>query len=808
VSSDLKFAFRALLKSPGFTLVAVLTIAVAIGANTALFSIFNRLVLHPIDLPDADRIVRIWTNNQERNIVAPIMSVPKFELFRDAQTSFSSIDATSFNSAVLVREGADPEQLNSLNVTTGFIPTLGLQLARGRNFSREEDVRNGPPVCILAYDIWKSRFGGRETLVGETIMLNGISTTVVGILPEKLPAPISFVQLLSPWPFNPPGLTDAQLQGGAGFLAVTARLKPGVTFEQADAEVHALAGRYQQEHVGRLDAGNFNELRTWIEEQVGPVRPTFVMLLTAVGFVLLIACANVSSLFLGRLSARHKEIAVRLSMGATRAQLVRQFLVETAVFCAIASLLGVLLAIWALAGLERLLAAQLPTNTVFTLDPLTLAFTILVSLVASAIIGLVPAWQASRVNLAEVLKDTARGTSGGARASRFRGFLIVTEVALSVLLLVGSGLLLTSFFKLQSTPAGFATRGIASAFVNLPLQRYATKAQQADFFYQVIDQLKTSPQVKFAAATLSMPISGFNPRGVYAVEGRPIPPTSERAIAAINFVTEDYFNLLQIPLLSGRLIQPTDLEKSPGVVVINASFAKRLFPDKPTAVGQVILRGQKADIKLEIVGVVGDVKSQGLNTPPPDTMYLPLRQWGGAGLALAVSTPGDANAMQAVLRAAVAAVDRTQAISFFTTMDTALNVSLGNQRISAGLTGVFAGVALLLSAVGLYSVLAYAVTQRTSEIGIRMALGANKGQVINLILSQGMRLVAVGLVIGLAGSAAGSRLLSSLLYQIEPLDPLVFGGVTLLFGIVAVFACLMPSMRAARIDPIIALRAD
>jgi predicted permease len=805
---NLRFACRALLKSPGFTAVAVLTIAVGIGANTALFSIFNQLVLHPIDLPDADRIVRIWTNNPERNIVAPIMSVPKFELFRDAQTSFSSIDAASFNSAVLVRDGAEPEQLSSLDVTAGFLPTLGLQLARGRNFSREEDARNGPPVCILGYDIWKGRFGASESLVGRTIMLNGISTTVIGILPEKLPAPIAFVQLLSPWPFNPPGLTDAQLKGGASFLGVTARLKPGVTFAQADAEVHTLARRYQQAHAGRLDAGNFNELRTWIEEQVGPVRPTFLMLLTAVGFVLLIACANVSSLFLGRLSARHKEIAVRLAMGATRGQLARQFLTETAVFCVVAALLGVLMAVWSLGTIQHLLANQLPPNTVFTLDPLTLGFTLALSVVASLCIGLVPALSASRLNLAEVLKDAARGAPGGTRGSRFRGFLIVAEVMLSVVLLVGSGLLLASFIRLQATPAGFNPRGVASAFINLPLQRYTTKAQQADFYYQVIEQLHANPQVKTAAAALSLPISGFGPRGVYAVEGQPIPPTSERAIAAINFVTEDYFSLLQIPLQAGRLFAPTDLENSPGVVVINASFARRLFPDKPTAVGQVLLRGQKADIKLEIVGIVGNVKSAGLNTPPPDTMYLPLRQWGGVGLTLTASTAGDPAALQAVLRTAVANVDKTQALAFFTTMDTALQQSLGNQRISAWLTAVFAGVALLLSAVGLYSVLAYAVTQRTSEIGLRMALGAERSQVVNLILSQGMRLVVLGLVLGLATSAAGSRLLSSLLYEVKPLDPLVFGGVTVLFAVVAAFACLLPSLRAARIDPIIALRTD
>jgi len=805
---DLKYACRTLLKSPGFTLVAILTIAVAIGANTALFSIFNQLVLHPLDLPDAGRIVRLWTNNTARNVVGPVMSVPKFEMFRDTQTSFSSIDAYSFNSAVLTRDGAEPEQLTSLDVTASFIPTLGLRLARGRNFTKEEDARNGPPVCLLAYDIWKTRFGQRETLVGETIMLNGIATTVVGILPEKLPAPVSFVQMLSPWPFNPPGLTDAQLQGGAGFLQVTARLKPDVSFAQADAEIRTIARRYSQVNAGRLDAGNDNELRTWVEETVGPVRPTFVMLLTAVGFVLLIACANVSSLFLGRLSARHKEIAVRLSMGATRRQLIRQFLTETAVFCALATGLGILLAIWSLTSIQQLLDGQLPPNTVFTLDPLTLGFTVALSVLSSLMIGFVPALSASRVNLAEVLKDSARGAPGGTRGSRFRGFLIVAEVTLSVVLLIGSGLLLASFIRLQSTPPGFSARGVASAFINLPAQRFPTKGQQADFYYQVLDQLKANPQVKTAAVTLSLPISGFGPRGVYAVEGRPIPPTSERPIASINFISEDYFAMLQIPLQSGRLFATTDLEKSPGVVIINASFAKRLFPDKETAVGQVLLRGQKADIKLEIVGVVGDVKAAGLNTPPPDTMYLPLRQWGGIGLALAASTNGDPAALQAALRSAVAAVDKTQAIAFFTTMDRALQQSLGNQRISAWLTGVFAGVALLLSAVGLYSVLAYAVTQRTSEIGIRMALGADKGQVVSLILSQGMRLVGLGLLLGLGISAAGSRLLSSLLYEVGPLNPLVFGGVTLLFAVVAVFACLLPSLRAARIDPLVALRTD
>ncbi len=803
---NLKFACRALLKSPGFTAVAVLTIAVAIGANTALFSIFNKLVLHPIDLPDAGRLVRIWTNNPDRNVVAPIMSVPKYELFRDSQQSFSGFAASGFNSHILTRPDAEPEQLTSLNVTAGWVPTLGLKLTRGRNFTADEDKPGGAPVTLLSYAIWKTHFGQRDSIIGETVMLNGIGHTVIGILPETLPAPIAGTQLVVPYPLEPPGLTREQIQGGAGFLQITARLKPGVTFEQAAAEVKTISQHYKDAFPGHLDTTNNNELRSWIEEQVGPVRATFYTLLIAVAFVLLIACANVSNLFLSRLTARHKEIAIRLSMGATRGQLIRQFLTETALFSLIAAGLGVLFAVWALAGLENFLASQLPPNTTFPLDSLTLAFTAGLSVLACLTIGLVPALAASRVKLSEVLKDSARGSSG-ARGVRFRGFLIVAEVALSVMLLIGSGLLLASFIKLTSTSPGFQSKGIASAFVSLPGGRYATAAQQADFVYRVSEKLRTYPQVKLAGASLGLPLSGFSPRAIYAVQGQPIPPTAQRPVANLNVVTEDYFAMLHIPLKEGRLFTPLDREGVPTVIVVSETFAKHLFPNE-SAIGKVLLRGANADIKLEIVGIVGDVKSNGLNAVPPDSFYYPLRQFGRPGLALLASTDGDPAALQGLMRSAVAAVDNTIAISFFSTLDNTVQTSFGFQKIVAWLTGIFAGVALVLSAVGLYSVLAYAVTQRTSEIGIRMALGAAKGQVVSLVLSQGMKLVALGLVIGLGASAAGSRLLASLLYQIEPLDPLVFGGVTVLFAVVAAFACLLPSLRAARIDPIIALRTD
>ena len=805
--TELRYAFRSLFKSPGFTAVAILTIAVGIGANTALFSVFNTVVLNPINLPDAGRLVRIWTNNKVRNVVAPVMSVPKYRVFNEQVTAFSGITASTFNSRVLTREGADPEQITTLDVTASFVPTLGMKLVRGRNFTAEEDKQNGPHVCILTYDLWKTRFGKRESVVGETIQLDGVGTTVVGILAEGMPAPISNVQAIQPWPFSPSFLTQSQIEGGAGYLQITARIKPGLTFAQADADVRAISKRYQQAYPGRLDGNNENELKTWIEEQVGPVRPTFVLLMTAVGFVLLIACANVSNLFLGRLSARHKEIGIRLSLGATRRHLIRQFLLETLIFCACAATLGMLLAFFALKGVQAVFVSQFQTTTTFPLDARTLGFTIGLSVLSSLVIGFVPAMQASNVNLADVLKDSSRGTVGGARGTRFRGFLIVAEVSLSVVLLIGSGLLLASFIKLQSTPPGFSARGVASVFVNAPAARYPSKGEIVNFYNQVLDKLRANGMVKLAATTGALPLTGGQGRAVYAVFGQPIPQLSDRPVAYINTASEDFFTLLKIPLRAGRVFRSTDIDGAPTVCIINESFAKRLYPGE-SAIGKFLLRGQQADLKLEIVGVVADVKSIGLNTPPPETLYQPMRQVGGAGQTLVAYTDGDPTALQAVLRSAVAAVDKGEAVSFFATLETQLTQSLGVQRITAWLTGAFSVIALFLSALGLYSVLAYAVTQRTAEIGIRMALGAERSDVVRMVLTQGMRLVVIGLVIGLGAAAAGGRALASLLYDVKPLDPVVFGGVTILFAGVAALACLVPSWRASRIEALVALRSD
>ena len=797
-------AVRALRKSPGFSLVAVLTIAVGIGANTALFSVYDRLVLNPVTIPKPSALVAIWVNNPQLNFNAPAMSWPRYDDIRSHASSFATVGISAFDNFTLTGNG-DPEQLNGQRVSATFLPTLGILPAFGRNFTADEELPNGPAVCILSHELWQTRFGGRAQIVGSTIMLNGQPWQVVGVMPPRLSPPFAQVQVFAPRVFEVGGLTPIQVQNGAGYAQPIARLKPGVTLEQAANELAALGASYKERFATRLDANNAAVPRLFVEALVGNLQPTFYTLLAAVAFVLLIACANVASLFLGRLTARVREVAVRQALGATRRQIVAQFLVESLVFSVVAGAIGVLLAMWALSAVQSLVGTQLPPNTTITLNWRALLFTGGVTLVAALLVGLVPALHASRTALVETLKDSARGSTE--RGGRFRAALIVAEVALSVVLLVGSALLLVSFIRLQRTPPGFEPRGVATAFVGVPQTRYATPAQQAQFFLDVIDRLRATPRIVDAAAAVGVPMSGFNPRSPYSVGGRPILPLPQRPIANLGIVTDDYFRTMRIPIAAGRAFNANDRGDSPGVCIINETLAKRLFPGE-SPLGQIMLRGRDAELKAEIVGVIRDVKTNGLNVPAPDEIYVPARQLPRPGMAIVARTDGDAAALRVVLRSTVATVDKDQPISFFATLETNVAQSVGVQRIVASLTSIFAGLALVLSAIGLYSVLAYAVSQRTPELGIRMALGARPGQVVGLVMRNGLTLVAVGLVGGLAAAAGAARLIQTLLFDVQPLDPPIYGGVTAIFAIVASLACLVPSLRASRIDPLIALRSE
>lgn len=801
--SDFIAAFRTLRKTPGFTLVAVLTIAVGIGANTALFSVFDRLVLNPVTLPQPGNLVAIWANNAKSSLNAPAVSWPRYEAIRDQAQSFSSVGNSASDNLTLTGNG-EPDQLNTLRVTASFLPTLGVTPARGRNFTTAEDQPNGAAVCIISHELWQTRFGGRDTIVGETIRLNGQPWEVIGIMPPRLSPPFAQAQILAPRVFDVAGLTTLQVQNGSGYSQPVARLKPGVTLQQAATELSAISAGYGTQFGAHLDATTASEPHDFIQSLVGNLQPMFYTLLGAVSLVLLIACANVASLFLGRLVARRKEIAVRQSLGATRTQVVRQFLVESLVFSVIAGGLGTLIALWTLAAIRSLVSSQLPPDTVLTLNTRALLFTGAVTVVSALLVGLMPAIQASRSQMVDVLKDGARGSSSG---GRFRSAMMIVEVALSVVLLVGSALLLMSFLDLQRATPGFDTRGAASAFVGLPIARYKTPAQQAAFFSEVIERLKSDGNVIDAAAGLGLPVSGFNPRGPYSVGGRPILPLPERPIAGFAVVSEDYFKTLRITLAEGRPFTPEDREGAPGVCIVNESFAKHVFPGE-SALGKVVMRGPNSEFVAQIVGVIRDVRTNGPTVPVIDELYFSIHQMGRPAMSVLARTNGDAAALQSSIRSAVLAVDKDQPISFFATMDTNIALSLGAQRIVASLTSVFAGLALVLSAVGLYSVLAYAVSQRTPEIGIRIALGAQRGQVVQLILRSGLDLVGIGLLVGLVGAAATAQAIKSLLFGVEPFDLRVYAAVGVTFIIVALLACLIPSLRASRIDPLNALRAD
>jgi putative ABC transport system permease protein len=659
-------------------------------------------------------------------------------------------------------------------------------------------------VCLISHTLWQTQFGERE-IVGSSITLNGQPWTVIGVMPAEMTPPFRQVQVWAPRVFEVAGLTPAQVEAGALYAQPIARLKPGATLAQAREELLALSRGYQEQFAGNLDANHPNEAQTFVDNLTGPLQPTFLTLLGAVAFVLLIACANVASLFLGRLTARHKEIALRQSLGAGRGQVIRQLLAESLLFSAVAGLLGVGIALWALWALQSTLALQLPPNVTLSLNDRAVVFTVMVTAVSAMLVGLAPAWQATKTSLVDALKEGARGST--ARGGRLRAVLIVAEVALSVVLLVGSTLLLLSFLQLQQTSPGFDPTGAANAIVSLAPGRYMTPAQQADFFVRAVDALKAHPQVRGAAAVIGLPMSGFSPRSPYGVDGQPILPLAQRPLAQLSLVTEDYFDLLRMQFVEGRAFAAADRQGSPNVAIINEALAKKLFPGQ-SALGKVLLRGAKSEVKSEIVGVVRDVKTLGINVPAPDEIYHPARQTPRPTMALVARIDGDPNTLQPIMRAAVASIDKDQAITFFATLESNIASSLGTQRLMALLTTIYAGIALVLSAVGLYSVLAYAVSQRVPEIGIRMALGADRGRVIGLIMQSGARLVAAGLALGLAAAVAVARLIESLLFNVAPLDPAVYAGVLALFTGVAAVACLLPSLRASRIDPVVALQAE
>lgn len=806
--SDLRFALRSLLKTPAFTLVAVLTVGIAIAACTSLFSVLQAVVLRPLPYPDPDALVSIWAKNPERNLEAPGVSWLKYEIFRERTDVFSDLSMSAGNGFTLTEGTGEPEQVFGLHASANFLPILGIQPVRGRQFTAEEDSIGGPRVAMISHQLWQNRFSGDPNIIGRILQIDGVAREVVGVLPEKMPVPFNNTGIVVPSPLELPYLTPDQRHNAIVHQAI-GRLAPGVTLEEAGRRLTEMVAQFKAANPAHIDSANGNELRTIERQVLGNIERRFWTLAGAVGLVLLIACANIANLFLARVSARHKEIAVRMSLGARRGEVVRQFITESVVFSIIAGGAGLILSSWTLKTIQMLAGPQIPRADEISIDSVVLAFSLGISLVAGLLIGLYPALQASRTDVGTVLKDTGRGAGGGSAAKAFRHMLIVAQVALSLTLLVSAGLLVTSFQKLQGTEIGFDTEGRAYGLVNLPSARYGTPELTREFYLQLQQRLDETPELAAGGAVFGLPLGGVGSISPYSVQGRPILPVHERPLASIRFATTGYFETVGIRLKEGRFFNGTDRADGDRVAIINETLAKKLYPGEP-AIDKVLLFGPNGDVPRRIVGVIRDVKADGLGGPAPDEIYFARSQSGGAFMTLVgKAKPGlSAAAVIPVLRRVIASIDPTLALATPQTMDQLVEQSIGVERLTMSLLLCFAAIAALLAAVGVYSVMAYAVTQRTGEIGVRMALGASTADILTLVLRSGAVQVGLGLALGLAGAFGAGRLLQQTLYDTEPFDPAIVATVAMFFALVAAVACFVPARRATKVHPMEALRTE
>jgi putative ABC transport system permease protein len=793
---------RALLRHPGSSLAAAAIVATGSGAVVAMFSIYAAAILHPMDIESPEGLVSVIAVNPKVNTVPTALSWIRFDnSLRHAQ-SFSHIAAWDFDSASLTIPGQPPAQLSALRVSSDFFPALGVVPAVGRVFTPDDDRPNGPAVCLLSHELWVTRFGSRP-LIGETIELNGRPVEVIGVLPPRVTAPWTSQELFLPRLFETSTMAPDNIRNGSSYLAVLARLKPGYSIGQAQAELDGLAAAYASEFAGRLDAANHTRVQPFVESLVSSQRQSLLVLLAAVGAVLLVACANASTLFLGRLLARQREIAVRRALGASRARIVWQLLAESLTLSTVAGAAGLGIAWALLRSVDVWLGASLAQGAAPALDVEAFGLASLVVLASAVFVGLAPALYVTRPAAAPLV-TFARGESSSASGRRLRSLLVLSEVALSCVLLIGAALLIASFVRLQRASPGFETQGVASGYITLPPERYGSPDRQAAFAIGAVERLRAEPGVRNAAAIFGLPLGQEFSFHQYVIGGRPIPPPSERERAGIRMVTEGYFDVMQIRLQRGRVFTEHDRAGAPLVCVINASLARRMFDGNP--IGQTIRRGRDADLNYEIVGIVDDVHTYGLRRPPVDEVYYPLRQLPWAQLAIVARSDGDPALLRRTMEGAVASVDPGQPVAGFATMEQRLDRSWGAERAMASTALAFAAIGLLLALVGVYAVLAQSVASRTAEIGVRVALGADRGQIVRLILSNGMTIVGVGIAIGVLAAMLGGGYLSAQLYAVDSRDPWIIAGTAGLFATVALAACLAPSWQAARLDPVHALR--
>jgi putative ABC transport system permease protein len=801
--TDFRFALRLLRKSPGFTLVAILTLALGIGANTAIFTVFDAVLLKPLPFAKPEQLVRIYNTGPQLDD-API-SPANFLDWQQQNRVFQEIAAYTGN--VFTMLGEVPERLTGARVSAGFFNLLGVQPSLGRPFRGEEDAYGRNQVVILSHQLWQKRFGGRNDVIGQSLILNDKSLTIVGVMPADFTYPDPQIQVWIPMAFSP----AERVVRDTNYLSVIGRLKDGVGLEEARAQMNLLARQIAQQHP-ELNAGDALKLVSLTEATVGEIRPLLYVLLGAVGLVLLICCANVANLLLARAAQRQKEIAIRTAIGANQTQLVRLLLVESMLLAVIGGLLGCLLAFWGIDLLVALKPENLPRLDQVGIDWSVLLFTGGISLTTGLLFGLAPALQSTHPQLNEMLKEGDRtGTSGPAR-HRVRDLLVVSEVGLSLVLLVAAGLLIRSFVKLLKVDPGFRSDHVLTVSIPLPASRYPEAAQEAAFFQRLLERVRELPGVRAAGAVTDVPLFGGSSTG-FDVEGRPLAAPNERPMTDFRSATPDYFRAMGMGLAAGRDFTTNDKADAPPVTVINETLARRYF-GKENPIGKRIGLSRPIDWR-EIVGVVHDVRNYGLASEVKPECYVPYLQNGPDYLAgsaswmvMVVHTESDPLGYVAAIKETLQKIDKDQPIASAKPMAAYLAQSVAQRRFNMLLLAVFAGLALLLAAIGIYGVISYSVAQRQREVGIRMALGARPGHVLALIVRQGMRPALIGLVAGIFAAAGLTRFMRSLLFQVGANDPLVFIGVALVLALVAAAACFIPARRAAYLDPVVTLRSE
>jgi putative ABC transport system permease protein len=794
LAMDLRYALRQLLRAPGFTLVAVLTLALGIGANTAIFSAIDGVMLKPLPYADPGRLVLLYGTYPQTGRTGT--SLPDYRDWREQGRFFSDLAAFTVTSSNLATGSGEPDRVSRAITTANFFRTLGVRPERGRFFAEGEDRGGGEQVAVISHQLWQDRLGGAADAVGRKVQLHGRAFTVIGVAPPGF----RFGEPVDVWtPLN----QDGQQPRRAEFLDVVGRLAHGVTLQRAQVEMKAVSERLARQYP-QTNATIRSEVAGLREEVVGKVRPALLAFMGAVGLVLLIACANVANLLLTRAAAREREIAVRVALGAGRRRILRQLVTESLLISALGAAAGVALAYAAIQAVRGAESELIPRFADVGIDLRVLGFTALLALVTGVLFGLSPAVQFGWVRVGGVLRGS-RGTAGRQGSHRFRSALVAGEVALALMLLVGAGLFVRSFVQMQHVDAGFDPTGVLTAKVALPAAQYAEPARQREFYARLLERLRTAPGVTTVALGSNVPLSGGAGYLSFSVEGLPPAPADVMQDAQPFVVTPGYLEALRIPVVQGRAFSEQDHADAPQVALINRGMAKKFWGTRNPIGSRISFDGTTWQT---VVGVVGDTRVEGLTAAPYAQVYLPFAQAPQGGMTVLARTTADPAATGAAVRQAVRALDPALPVYDVRTMEQLSARSVLRPRVGTGMLGVFAAIALTLAAIGIYGLIAYSVSQRTREIGVRLALGATPAEMQRLVLRQGMSPALAGVVIGAVGAAAATRWIRGMLYGVAPSDPATFAAVPLFLTAVALLACWIPARRATRVDPAVALRSE